>query len=213
MAVLINDASGVSALSEDVGVKSSSSHPRGVHRVVVMTAIAMVLTGCGGASTNQGASGPDSSRWASGLSPTIPAGAFQARVTRIVDGDTFIASASGRRDIRVRLIGVNAPEIAHAGQRTQCYGPEATEVLRRLIGGSSVLAAYQSGGQRDKYGRDLWDVWRRGGTFVQGELVAQGAAHARAYRPQTEFAGYLTSVEGQARSNRVGLWGQCPSTG
>ena len=192
-------------------MNSWSSHASGVRCVVVITAVGLVLTGCSRASTGQSGSGATSSRWASGSSPNIPAGAFPARVIRVVDGDTFIASASGRRDIRVRLIGVNAPEVAHEGQSTQCYGPEATEVLQRLIGGSSVLAAYQSGGEQDKYGRDLWDVWSSGGRFIQGELVAEGAARARSYRPQTEFAGYLTGVEGQARSDRVGLWGQCPA--
>lgn len=199
----------VSALSEDgVMIRSPLSLSR--LALIALFGIAMTLVSCASGSTSRQPVDPhaDSTTTTQG-SPARPAQAFQARVTRVVDGDTFIASADGRDDIRVRLIGVNAPEIAHFGQTVQCFGLEATQVLKNLIVGKTVSAAYETGGRTDKYGRDLWDVWLGDGRFVQAELVGSGAARARAYRPQTQFASFLMLVQSRAQRQDVGLWSQC----
>ena len=72
-----------------------------------------------------------------------------------------------------------------------------------------MRAAYEDGGRRDRFGRDLWDVWLLDGTFVQAELLRIGAAEARAYPPHTEHADRLDRVERRARDARAGLWGAC----
>lgn len=195
----------VVAIGEDGSVRSARQGFCGA----LVAAIA--LAGCAtGPTASSGRSGTPTSFEGSGPDgPRAPSGAFRARVARVVDGDTFVATNGGGGQVRVRLIGVNAPEIAHDGAPAECFGPEATEFLRRLIEGTTITAAYESGGQRDKYGRDLWDVWSADGRFVQRELVATGAARARGYRPQLQFADYLSGVEAAARSSNVGLWGRC----
>ena len=52
------------------------------------------------------------------------AGRIVAHVVEVVDGDTIVVSIGGPTE-RVRLIGIDAPEIKHPGKPTQCYGPEA----------------------------------------------------------------------------------------
>ena len=57
-----------------------------------------------------------------------------AQVLRVVDGDTLIV----RDDVtnqraRIRLIGINAPEIATPLHGAQCGGPEAKDVLTALV--------------------------------------------------------------------------------
>ena len=141
--------------------------------------------------------------------PRPPARAFDAKVDRVVDGDTFIAVRAGQR-LRVRLIGVDSPETVRPGYPVECWGPEASRLLTRTLPvGSRVRAAYQSGGRQDQYGRELWDVWLPDGTFVQAKLVRRGAAEAVAYPPQTDHADRLDQIESRARSNGVGLWGAC----
>jgi micrococcal nuclease len=150
-----------------------------------------------------------SSSGAVGGDPTPPGRAFDARVDRVVDGDTFIAVRRGER-LRVRLIGVDAPESVRPGYPVECWGPEASRLLARTLPvGSKVRAAYQDGGRHDRYGRELWDVWLPGGTFVQGRLVRRGAAEAVAYEPQTDHARRLDQIEARARAVDVGLWGAC----
>ena len=103
-----------------------------------------------------------------------PGRAFTARVERVVDGDTFIAVRRGER-LRVRLIGVDAPESVKPGAPVECWGPESSRLLHRLLPVDSVVTGrHQDGGKHDIYGRDLWDVWLPDGRFLQAVLGAQG---------------------------------------
>lgn len=169
-------------------------------RGFVVVGIVLALVGCG----------PASASLATTTAPTAPGRAFTARVDRVVDGDTFIAVRRGEL-VRVRLIGVDAPESVRPGYPVECGGPQASAVLTRLLPvGTQVTAAYQTGGKRDQYGRDLWDVWLPDGRFLQGVLVRTGATEAYPYRPQVEHAAYLEKVENRARARDAGLWGHCP---
>lgn len=141
--------------------------------------------------------------------PTPPVAAFDARVDRVVDGDTLIATRAGR-ELRVRLIGIDAPESVAPGQPVECFGPESSRALTGLLAeGAPVRAAYQDGGRQDRFGRELWDVWTADGTFVQAELVRVGAAEARAYPPHTAYAKLLEEIEVEARAADLGRWGAC----
>lgn len=163
----------------------------------------LLCAACTGAATTYDEDLPDAG------GPAVPGRAFGARVDRVVDGDTLIALRTGRR-LRVRLIGVDAPESVMPGAPVECFGRRASRVLATLLPtGTRVRAAYQPGGRRDRYERELWDVWLRDGTFVQGELVRRGAAEARAYPPHTTYADVLERIERRARGRRVGLWGAC----
>lgn len=167
----------------------------------LLTVLASVA--CGGTSpAYDGKAGADGD-------PPPPGRAFEATVERVVDGDTFIARRGGR-DLRVRLIGIDAPESVQPDAPVECFGPQAGRVLTRLLpSGAKVRAAYQRGGRRDRFGRELWDVWLPGGAFVQARLVRGGVAEARGYPPQADHAGLLDRLEVRARAKRVGLWGEC----
>jgi len=141
--------------------------------------------------------------------PRPPGRAFDARVERVVDGDTLIATRAGR-ELRVRLIGIDAPESVIPDVAPECYGSRASRVLTKLLPvGTRIRAAYQPGGRRDRFGRELWDVWLRDGTFVQARLVRVGAAEAMAYAPQLEHADRLDDVEARAQRRGAGLSGAC----
>ncbi len=163
----------------------------------------LALVGCAGTSAS----------YAAPTGIAAPAGAFHARVDRVVDGDTLIAVRAGER-LRVRLIGVDAPESVRPDYPVECWGPESSALLTRLLpAGTRVTAAYQAGGRRDRYDRELWDVWLPDGRFVQGVLVRRGAATAYPYRPQVAHAAYLQRAEDVAQARDRGLWRHCPVTG
>ena len=72
---------------------------------------------------------------------------------RTVDGDTFRVDNDGTRE-RVRLIGLDAPEIGEPG------ADEATEFLRKKTEGKDVWLEFE-GAERDRFGRFRAYVWLR----------------------------------------------------
>jgi micrococcal nuclease len=142
-------------------------------------------------------------------SPQLPAGAFPARVDRVVDGDTFLATYGGARGpVYVRVIGVDTPETVKPGVPVRCYGPEASSFTKHLLPpGTVVRAAHEPGGDVDRYGRQLWDVWLPDGRFLESVLAAAGTARAYPFPPQTEHAPLLRALADRARAQQRGLWG------
>lgn len=143
--------------------------------------------------------------------PLPPAAAFDATVDRVVDGDTLVARRPDGRRVRVRLIGIDAPELPRDGRAAECWAGEASAALDALVGDARVRAAYEPGGNRDRFGRELWDVWLTDGRFVQAELVAAGAVRPYPIRPQTAYAGLLAAAGRRAAAARAGLHGACPA--
>lgn len=126
----------------------------------------------------------------------------QAVVAYVYDGDT-VRLHDGRR---IRLLGVNAPEVAHEERPGQAYGEEATRELRRLLPeGTAVRLSYDSE-RRDKYGRELAHLARSDGTNVQAALLARGAALVLVIPPNVALADCYARIEAAARHAARGLW-------
>lgn len=135
--------------------------------------------------------------------PKPPAEAFETRVRRVVDGDTFVAADR----TRVRLLGINAPESADPRRPVERYGKEASAFARRLLQGKRVRI--QPGrNPRDEYGRTLAWVWLEDGRFVNGELVRLGYAQVYTHADNPDFAAYLLQCQREARAAGRGLWGR-----
>jgi micrococcal nuclease len=142
-------------------------------------------------------------------SPALPPDAFAARVVRVVDGDTLLAEpAGGSGAVRVRVIGIDTPETVKPDTPVRCYGPQASTFTKHLLPpGSVIQAAHEPGGDVDRFGRQLWDVWLPDGRFLESVLAAAGAARAYPYPPQVEHADVIARLAAQARQQRRGLWG------
>src|SRR3954453_5104962 len=143
-------------------------------------------------------------------SPALPPGAFAARVVRVVDGDTLLATpAGGAGVVRVRVIGVDTPETVKPGTPVRCYGPQASAFTKHLLPpGRAGHAVPESGCDTDRYGRQLWDIWLPDGRFLESVLAAAGAARAYPFPPQVAHAALLDDLQRQARDAARGLWGR-----
>lgn len=132
-------------------------------------------------------------------------------VTRVVDGDTFMADIDGRQ-ITVRMLGINTPETVDRRRAIQCYGPEASAETKSLLGGRRVrLVQNPDREARDKYGRYLLYAYRDDDLFVNEFLLKNGFAReytvGRVYDRQAQFR----NDEAAAKSAALGLWNACPN--
>jgi len=132
-----------------------------------------------------------------------PSFTIRASVARVVDGDTIVVRYHGRDD-RVRLIGIDTPEVG------QCFATQATSAMQMLAGRRAVrLLGDRTQARRDRYGRLLAYVVLGDGRDVGRELIRLGAAHVYVYdRPFTRLPSYR-DIEAGARNRSAGLWGGC----
>jgi len=123
------------------------------------------------------------------------------QVAYVYDGDTF-KTVKGER---IRLLGINTPEITHGSEPGQIMGDKATQALKRIITGKTVRLAFDKE-RRDVYGRTLAQIWLHDGTWVNGKMVRQGFAHVYTFTPNLRWAKKLIVLEQSARKQRLGIW-------
>ncbi|MDX8391625.1 MAG: thermonuclease family protein [Mariprofundaceae bacterium] len=123
------------------------------------------------------------------------------QVAKIYDGDTF-RTLKGEK---IRLLGINTPEIAHTSSPGQPMGKKASNALGKLIAGKIVRLAFDEQ-RRDTYQRTLAQVYLRDGTWVNGKMVTLGMAHVYTFTPNLRWAGDLMLREQEARKEKRGIW-------
>ena len=122
---------------------------------------------------------------------------FSGKVVALSDGDT-ITVLKDRKQIKVRLEGIDAPE------KSQAFGNKSKDALADLIGRKEV-GIHATG--TDKYGRTLARVSIEG-QDVSEWMVAHGMAwHYKEYSDDETLA----ELEDKARASKLGLWAE-PNT-
>ena len=137
---------------------------------------------------------------------------FNARVTRsdpvlvraVVDGDTIDVALFGR----VRLLGIDAPELGRGFDTSAPFGREARDRLTQLVLHRWVRLE-QEGAALDVYNRHLAYVMTEDGQCVNAVLVRDGLARVSARVPLTRLA-ELQHAEAEAQAFRRGMWGSTP---
>lgn len=128
--------------------------------------------------------------------PAVAGGPPPCVVARVGDGDTFYCR-DGRK---VRLIGVDAPELAQGEP-----GLQARSALARLLPAGQPVRLEEDAAPRDRYGRVLAYVWSDAG-LVNEALVRGGWAVLYTVPPNVKYAGRLERAQKAARAARAGLW-------
>lgn len=137
----------------------------------------------------------------------VPGPRHEARVVRVVDGDT-LRLQDGRS---VRLIGLNAPEKARDGHPAEPFAELAGRHLEQLVEASDGHVVLVAGVQRrDRYGRSLAHAFGRDGRNWAAQQLAAGLGFAVAIAPNTALAGCLAQTERAARQARRGIWSRRP---
>ncbi|MDA8235513.1 MAG: thermonuclease family protein [Clostridia bacterium] len=125
------------------------------------------------------------------------------RVTRVVDGDTFVVSGGQK----VRLIGIDTPEMVKSGRKTEPFGKEADAFARKLLEGQKVKLVFDVE-KKDKYGRLLAYTYLEDGRFINEILVREGFAQVMTVPPNVAYAEDFVRWQQEARKAGKGLWGK-----
>ena len=129
-------------------------------------------------------------------------------VVRVVDGDTLHLGIADSADevTKVRLIGIDAPEMGGGERERMYYAEEATAFTKRLALDRQVTVYLdQQAGSRDRYGRLLAYIQLPDGRFLNEELLSQGFAYADLRFKHGYYQKYQ-QLEAGARAVKEGLW-------
>lgn len=124
-------------------------------------------------------------------------------VKRTVDGDTLLLEDR----TRVRLIGVNTPEIAHDDVPPQPFGEEAARWLAETVTGKEVRLEFDLE-RYDRYGRTLAFVYLDD-VLLNEEIIRQGFSRAQLqYNYSARMKKRFQAAEEEARAANRGIWSQ-----
>ncbi len=129
---------------------------------------------------------------------------------RVVDGDTVIVNSLEGRE-RVRLIGIDTPELARQNRPEECYAQEATNRLQEILSQNSQLRLWSDPTQDeyDRFGRLLAYITIEDGVNVNELLVREGYAREFTYENPYLLQEVFIEAEQEAQDNGLGLWSAC----
>jgi endonuclease YncB( thermonuclease family) len=147
-----------------------------------------------------------SARPGGGDRPPVPSRVrFRATVTDVVDGDTIDVRKRRGGSERIRILGIDTPEV-YGG--VECGGRAASALMKRLARGTVKVTTDPRQPKRDRYGRLLAYV-SRSGTDLGRRMVSKG--RAKVYVVGSRFSRYSSYMRAQriARADSRGTWGTC----
>lgn len=192
--------------------------------------MAIVFVGCGP---------PSGIPWqdevpVAGRAPDLCAVASHETVGCVIDGDTLDVNACGSRGTRVRLFGVDAPELGRDGQAPDCGAADATAWLALATRDSEVTLSFDRV-CTDVFGRTLAYVWLEGSaaqsfaddtslehlvdrvggptgapSLMLNEALLELGLASRYDGDPLRYDARLDAAEARARAAKVGSWGLCP---
>lgn len=123
------------------------------------------------------------------------------RVKSVYDGDTIILK-SGER---VRLLGINTPEIEGRFREDEPGGQVAKAWLQDQLKDGKVFLEYDKEKQ-DHYQRSLAHLYLPDGKHLNVGLVENGLAAVSIIPPNLRHTKALVSAQQKAEEERLGIW-------
>ena len=148
--------------------------------------------------------------------PTTGPVESNATLEWVIDGDTIDVVMADGREERVRLTGIDTPEIARdatadrPARTGECFAEQARDFVVALLPVGTALRLERDIVGRDDFGRLLAYVYRSAdGIFVNYEIVRQGYAQPLTIPPNVTFSELMVEASRAAEADDVGLWAAC----
>lgn len=125
----------------------------------------------------------------------------KAIVKYVIDGDTVIL----KNNIKVRLIGIDAPEIDHQKKHAEPLGYAARTFSKKLLESKRVRLEFDQE-EHDHYNRLLAYFFLPDGTFVNLELLRSGLGTYLHKPPNLKYAEPFLQAQREAMGEGKGIW-------
>jgi micrococcal nuclease len=153
----------------------------------------------------------------------------KAVVTHIIDGDTIVIKFSDNISVKVRLLGIDCPEIQKPGVtntpllpgKSFCYGEQAQFKTRKILTERTVFINFDLN-TIDQYNRLLLMVYFTREAAVEQsntpiivqktfnyQLVREGYARSCFYDDNPTFKEQFNQAQQIAKEESKGAWGFC----
>jgi micrococcal nuclease len=118
---------------------------------------------------------------------------LKGTVRAVVDGNTIEVITPGKDMVRLKLYGINCPELG------QPFGEEARRFLENLVLKKEVTVEIKG---KDRWGNRLGSLVVNGNVDARRELLREGLAWTTEVNPDAEFE----AMKEKARESGTGLW-------
>lgn len=140
--------------------------------------------------------------------PTLKKDNHYYLVLRVIDGDTIEVKIDGQKE-KVRLIGVNTPEINDDREAVACMGRLAKEKAKEKLAEKLVrLESDPTQGDRDKYQRLLRYVFLEDGENFNLWLIKEGYGYEYTYHFPYRYQKQFQEAQKKAQIMKKGLWSE-----
>lgn len=137
-----------------------------------------------------------------------PSQSEKALVKWVYDGDTLsVTDLSGNNKRKIRIIGIDTPEIAHHQQKAQQYGAKAREELRVLLKKHNyqIILEFDKD-KHDRYQRELAYTYLPNGNNISEWLLQRGYAKTLVFPPNVKHTECFKRAERYAQKKNLKLW-------
>jgi len=145
---------------------------------------------------------------------------FVGEVVKVVDGDTVWVRCENGSLYKIRILGIDTPEINHRNNPYEYYtydgtpitnttylklwGYRAKEYVENKLKGKEVIVVFdRMSPKRDRYNRYLAYIFVDGRDLGE-DLIING--YARVYYSQFELLERYLEYEKYAKEHRIGMW-------
>lgn len=124
---------------------------------------------------------------------------LHGQVVGVTDGDTITILEAGNNQIKIRLMGIDAPE------KAQTFGARSKQSLSDLVFNKQVTVEFS---KQDKYGRTIGKIYVNGRDINLEQIKVGMAWHYKQYQNEqsVDDRSFYAEAEESARTKKFGLW-------